>query len=157
TSEVYLRRDGKLKKIEKPADAVAAFDREWLLLRLRSDWKVGEKTYPAGALIASDLEKFLAGGHDFETLFEPGERKSLANFAATRHFVLVTELDNVRSRVYTLNHSSGRWRREPLPGVPEFGNVSVEAVDPDLTDDYFLHATDFLTPDTLSLGTIGSG
>ena len=30
--------------------------------------------------------------------------------------------------------------------MPEFGNVSVEAIDPDLTDDYFLHVTDFLTP-----------
>ena len=53
-------------------------------------------------------------------LFEPGERKSLASFTATRHFILVTELDNVRSRVYVLNHRDGDWHREPLPGVPEF-------------------------------------
>ena len=43
TSEVFLRRGGKLVKIEKPADAVASLDREWLLLRLRSDWKIGEQ------------------------------------------------------------------------------------------------------------------
>ena len=85
TSEVFLRRGGKLVKIEKPADAVASLDREWLLLRLRSEWKVGDKTYPAGALIATDLEKFLEGGREFDTLFEPGERKSLASFTATRH------------------------------------------------------------------------
>ena len=42
-------------------------------------------------------------------LFEPGERKSLAGFTATRHFVVVTELDNVRSRVYVLESS-----RRPL-------------------------------------------
>ena len=33
TSEVFLRRDGKLVKIEKPADAEASLDREWLLLQ----------------------------------------------------------------------------------------------------------------------------
>ena len=157
TSEVYLRRDGKLVKIEKPADAVASLYRQWLLLRLRSDWKTGDKTYPAGALIATELGKFLEGGRDFEMLFEPGERRSLASFTATRHYLVVTELDNVRSRINVLEHRDGRWQREPLPGVPEFGNVSVEAIDPDLTDDYFLQVTDFLTPDTLALGTVGSG
>ena len=39
TSEVFLRRDGKLVKIDKPDDAVASLHREWLLLQLRSDWK----------------------------------------------------------------------------------------------------------------------
>ena len=94
---------------------------------------------------------------EFETLFEPDERRSLASFTATRNFVLVTELDNVRSRVYVLDHRDGSWHREPLPGVPDFGDVSVQAIDPDLSDDYFLHLNDFLTPNTLALGTIGSG
>ena len=65
---------------------MASLNREWLLLRLRSDWKIGEKTYPAGALIATNFEKFLEGGRDFDVLFEPGERKSLASFTATRHY-----------------------------------------------------------------------
>ncbi len=157
TSEVFLRRRGKLVKIEKPADAVASFHREWLIFRLRSDWQVGDATYPAGALIAIDLEKFLEGARKFDMLFEPAERKSLAGFTATRHYLVVTELDNVRSRVYVLSHDGGQWRREPLAGVPEFGDVSVQPIDADLSDDYFLHLTDFLTPNTLAMGAIGSG
>ena len=158
TSDVFLRRDGKLKKIEKPDDAVAAFHREWLLLRLRTDWNAGPKTYPAGALLAIDLEKFLSGARDFDMLFEPGERKSLETFAATRHFVLVNELDNVRSKVLCASSNrDGRWVREPLPGLPAFGDMSVDAIDPDASDDYFLEVTDFLTPTTLAMGTgIGS-
>jgi prolyl oligopeptidase len=38
TSELYLRRDGRLIKIEKPDDANASIYREWLVLELRSDW-----------------------------------------------------------------------------------------------------------------------
>jgi prolyl oligopeptidase len=157
TSEVFLRLDGKLKKIEKPDDAQAAFHRQWMLVRLRSDWSVGDKTYPAGALIATELHAFLEGKREFALLFEPSERRSLAGFTATKHHVIVTELDNVRSRVYVLTYSDGRWQREALPGVPEFGEVTVHAVDPEDSDDYFQDTTDFLTPSTLALGTVGAG
>ena len=77
TNETFLRRDGKLKKIDKPDDARASFAREWLLLQLRSDWTVRGKTYAAGALLATKLESFLNGDRVFEVLFEPAERKSL--------------------------------------------------------------------------------
>jgi prolyl oligopeptidase len=157
TSDCFLRRDGELVKIEKPGDAVASLHREWLLLRLRSQWTVGPQTFPAGALIATQLEPFLKGKRRFDVLFEPEERKSLSDFSPTRHHVLLTELDNVRSRVYVLTHRDGRWLREPLPGLPEFGAVAVSAVDPDLSDDYFLDTTDFTTPTALALGTVGAG
>jgi prolyl oligopeptidase len=157
TSETFLRREGKLVKIDKPDDARVSFHREWLLIQLRSDWTVGGKTYPAGELIATNLEAFFKGGRDFDVLFEPAERKSLAGFSATRNHILVTELDNVRSIVYVLTYSNKRWNRVPLPGVPEFGEVSASDVDSDESDDYFLSVTDFLTPTTLALATVGGG
>jgi prolyl oligopeptidase len=157
TTEVFLRREGKLVKIDKPDDAVASFHRQWLLIRLRTDWTTGGKTYPAGALIAAGLEAFLKGDRSFDALFEPAEWKSLAGFSPTLHHILVTELDHVKSRPYVLTQSAGRWLREPLPGVPEIGDVSVDAVDPDELDDYFLDATGFLTPTTLAIGTTGGG
>jgi prolyl oligopeptidase len=155
TFEVFLRRDGKLVRIDKPDDAGVYFHREWLLIQLRSDWNVGGKVYPAGALLATHLEAFLKAERAFDMLFEPAERKSLVGFNPTRHHILVTELDNVRSRVYVLTHQDGRWHREPLPGVPEFGEVSAQDVDSDESDDYFLSVTDFLAPTTLALGTAG--
>jgi len=157
TTEVFLRRDGKLVKIEKPDDADASLHREWLLIQLRTDWTTGGKTYPAGGLIAIDVEAFLKGDRAFDVLFEPTERKSLAGFSPTRHHLLLDELDNVRSRVEVLTHHDGRWLREPLPGLSEFGAVTVWAVDADDSDDYFLNATDFLTPSELALGTAGGG
>ncbi len=41
--------------------------------------------------------------------------------------------------------------------MPEFGEVSANGVDADDSDDYFLNATGFLTPNTLALGTAGPG
>ena len=48
SNEMFLRRNGALVKIAKPDDANADAWREWLLIELRTAWKVGETTYPAG-------------------------------------------------------------------------------------------------------------
>jgi len=155
TNELYLRRDGKLIKIEKPDDARCRVERELMYVVPRTDWAVGGKTYPAGSLIAADFEGFLRGDRTFDVLFEPAERKSLASFGVTRHHVLLNELDNIRSRLFILTHKDGRWAREPLPGAPEIGTAAVTAVDPDESDDYFLTASNYLMPTTLAFGTVG--
>ena len=56
-----------------------------------------------------------------------------------------------------MRRDDGRWTREPLPGMPELGTVAVSALDDDESDDYFLFVTDFVTPTSLSLGSVGRG
>jgi len=155
TNELYLRREGHLVRIDKPDDANASVHREWLFLELRSDWNVAGTVYPAGALLATPLEDFLAGARSFHVLFTPTERTSLVSYTATRHHLLLNELDNVRNRLYLLTWREGRWQRQPLGGMPEFGTVSASAVDPDTSDAYFLTITDFLTPTSLAYGVAG--
>jgi prolyl oligopeptidase len=157
TSELFLRRDGRLIKIETPDDASPGVWREWLLVQPRTDWNVGGHRYAAGALLAARLEDFLAGKRDFDLLFEPTERKSLSGYSTTRHAILVTELDNVRSRVYVVQPTDSGWTRTPLPGLPEFASISATGVDDHLSDDYWLTVTDFLTPTSLCLGAVGGG
>jgi prolyl oligopeptidase len=157
TSELFLRRDGKLVKIDKPDSANANVHRDLLLLELRDDWPVGGKTYPAGALLATDFDAFLKGERRFDMLYEPGARRSLQAYEPTLNHILVNELDNVKNRIYVLSRKDGRWTRELLPGMPEFGTVTATAVDEDESDDYFMTVTDYVTPTSLSLGTIGNG
>ncbi len=157
TNEVSLLRDGKQVKIDKPDSANANFHREWLLIELRDDWEVGGRTYTAGSLLAAKVDAFLAGERKFDVLFEPTERSSLAGFSPTRNHVLLNVLDNVRNRVSVLTHDGKEWKQEPLPGMPEFGTISASAVDDEEGDDYFLTITDYLTPTSLWMGTIGAG
>jgi len=157
TSELFLRKEGKLIKIEKPDDANASDDREWLFFELRSAWNVGGKTYPAGALLATELEGFLKGERKFDVLFEPHDRKSLADSSTSKHHVLLNELDNVRNRLYVLTHKEGKWQREELPGAPPFSTVAASPVDPDESDDYLMTVTGYLTPTSLYFGTLGKG
>jgi len=157
TNELYVLSSGKPIKIDKPDSANANLHREWLLLELRDDWTVGGATHPAGSLLACKLEAFLAGERTFDVLFAPTERASLAGFSPTLNHVLLNVLDNVRNRVFVFTHRDGKWQREPLPGLPEFGTVGASAIDDEAGDDYFLTITDYLTPTSLWLGTIGKG
>jgi len=157
TNEAFLRRDGRLVRIEKPDDAELGTFREWLVIRLRSDWSVGGRSYPAGALIAAKLEDFLGGKRDFAVLFEPTERVSLESWATTRNAILLDALDNVRSRLIVLRCVDGAWTRTAVPDLPQFSRISSAPVDPRESDDFWLTITDFLTPTSLWLGTVGGG
>ncbi|MFM8435138.1 MAG: prolyl oligopeptidase family serine peptidase [Planctomycetia bacterium] len=153
TNELFLRRDGGLLKVEKPDDANAAVHREWLLIELRSDWEVAGTTCKAGSLLAADFEEFLAGDRSLHVLFEPTDRTSLAAWSGTRHQILVTTLDNVRSRIDAHTFVDRAWRKTPLAGVPEFGTASVAPVDEIESDDCWLVTSSPLEPSTLSLGS----
>ncbi len=155
SGEMFLRRDGKLIKIEVPDDAESGVERELLLVTLRTDWTVGGKTYVAGSLIAADFEGFLKGDRAFDVVFEPTERKSLAGFSATKNHFLLNELDNIQNRLYLLTHEDGEWTREPLAGAPKNGTANAWAIDSDESDDYFLMASGYLMPATLAIGTAG--
>jgi prolyl oligopeptidase len=150
----YLRVGGKLIRLELPDDANLGTFREFMTVELRSDWSVGGRTYPAGALLATPWDQFLAGGRDFAVLFTPGPRTSLAGHSSTRHAIIVNELDHVRNKLYVRTpQADGTWSRTPLP-APEFGSSTATAVDHE-TDDYWLNVSDFLTPSSLYLGTLG--
>jgi len=91
TSQDYIRRAGVWVRIDKPDDAEIGTFEDQLLLRLRSDWKVGGNTYPAGALLAGDLEGYLKGERKMATLFQPAERKSLAGTSPTKTYLILSE------------------------------------------------------------------
>jgi prolyl oligopeptidase len=151
TDEVYLRRGPRWVRLEKPADAIASTFGRYLLLRLRTPWVVNTHTYAAGSLLVARLDDFLDGRRDFSTLYQPSDRSCLFAMADTRHYLVLNELDNVHSRPFLLRHTAGQWKRADLP-APDLGTVSVEGIDPDHADDYFMMKTDFLTPSTLCLG-----
>jgi prolyl oligopeptidase len=159
SSELFLRRDGKLLKVPKPDDANAFTVRDQVVIELRSDWTVGATTWPQGALLAMDFERFMAGEQDFEALFLPSPTTSLDGLAATRGAILLTVLDNVKNRIVELRreagHERGAWVRRDVD-APAMGALGVSAVDEIESDQYFLTVTDFLTPSSLYLCEAGS-
>lgn len=155
TSETWLHEGGKLSRIDIPNDANFSYWRDWMSVRLKSQWTVGSKTYKQGSLIAMPFDKFLKGDRNFDVLFEGSERKSLSGFTVTRNYVILNELDNVKNRLYELSIKDGKWQRRAVT-MPGLGTVSAGAVDSEEGDAYFMTLTDYLTPSTLFLAQAGS-
>ncbi|MFO1398318.1 MAG: prolyl oligopeptidase family serine peptidase [Burkholderiales bacterium] len=156
-SETYLLQASGTVRLPVPDSAVVSLHREFAFVWLRDDWTVGGTTYPAGALIATELAALLAGAPRFGVLFAPTARTSLAAFAPTRHHVIVDELADVKSRLAVLTYDGQAWQRAPLTGLPEIGTITATAVDADESDDFLATVTGFITPTRLLFGTLGHG
>lgn len=155
TNELRVKRGDAFVRVDKPDDAEVSVWREWMLVQLRTDWNVGGRTFAGGSLIAMRFEDFMAGKRAFEPLFTPTPRTSLAGFTNTRGHLLLTVLDNVRSRIHVATPGAKGWKVTPVKGLPEFGTLGVRAVDDLESDDYWLTMTDFLTPSSLFLAGVG--
>jgi len=154
TDEAFLRVGDELIEIDKPADANLGVWDDQVLITLRTPWTIGDETWPGGALLVLPLADFLAGKRDFQMLFEPTATTSLAGVAQTKSALIVTELDDVKSRVYLWKPSKTGWKRAQLD-TPDVGSISVAGYDSDVSDDYWYYETGYTTPTTLSLGGIG--
>ncbi|BCL15127.1 prolyl oligopeptidase family serine peptidase [Micromonospora sagamiensis] len=155
TENHLLTAAGELVRIPVPADARWDVHREWLVIRLRSPWTLDGVTHPAGALLATRFDAFLAGARDMTVLFRPDPRTALSHHSWTRnHLILATTVD-VRSQLEVLTPGDPEWQRAPLVGVPEDDHSFVVDTDPDRSDAYLLASQGFLRPATLRLGQVG--
>jgi prolyl oligopeptidase len=144
----YIMRDDKLVKLGIPEDAdLQGIFKKQLMLSLRSDWTVGGKTYPQDGLIAIDLDTFMGGGRDFSILFKPQERVALGAVSSTKNYLLVTTLDNVKSRLYKYTLSGKDWKSEEV-ALPGLGVAGVTGAS-DEDDVFYVSYNDFLTPASL--------
>lgn len=148
----YEVRDGELILLEAPEDASITVHREWLLIELRTEWTIGDTTYPAGALIATGFEDFLSGAREFDVVFEPDARTSLSQFAWTLDKLVLVTLHDVATRVSIV--TPGTWTAEPAADIPPATNTVIVDIDDD-GDEVFYDSSGFTTPSRLLRGTAG--
>ncbi len=149
------RSERRLTRLDAPDSAKKLVHREWLLLELRDPWTAGGTAWPAGSLIATSFDDFMAGGRDFQALFTPDASRSLASYSWTKNHLLLNVLDDVKSRVQVVTAAASGWAPTSLDGVPDLGTVEVVAVDDEESDAYFMTVSDFLAPTALYRGEVG--
>ncbi len=165
-SKRFVVQGTKLLPMDVPDDASVTFwnsagaPADTLMLELRSDLITPARKHPRGSLLAIDAAAYQRGERRFDVLFEPTATRSLAGFALTRSHVLVDVLDNVASKLEEWQRTPEGFKRREV-AAPFPGTIGVSGLfDPMLSDDalaesYLLTYSDFLTPDTLSLGQTG--
>lgn len=154
-SELFWRDQDRLRKVPVPDDAQPFILGGQLAIQLNSDWRVNGKRYPQGALLATNLRRFVRGERQLAVLFSPTPTSSLDGITVTRNALLLNILDNVRNRLVEVRRVRQQWRQRRVD-APAFGQLAVTALDPVASDDYMLKATDFIHPSTIYLARVGS-
>jgi prolyl oligopeptidase len=149
--ERYLRRAGELLRLECPEDAELRMVGEWLTLVLKSPYKLADKTYPTGALVAIRLESFLNGERNFDVLFEPSGRTVLSSWLVTKNYFVLNVSANLERKLYIVKFENDQWLKEELES-PVKGTLNIWAEDDETSDNFFLEGSDYLTPSSLFYG-----
>ncbi|MBO0713595.1 MAG: S9 family peptidase [Acidimicrobiales bacterium] len=152
-SRKWILRDGVPFEIDVPEDAVVDVRERFLLVHPRTDWTMGDATFPGGSLLAADLAAYLDGARTLDVLFRPTPTSALAGWTWTRHHLVLSIQEDVRDRLEVLTPGEG-WARRPLRGAPPLWSVGASSVDRDENDELWLTGNDFVTPATLYFGSV---
>jgi prolyl oligopeptidase len=152
----YLaQEDGPPRLIDLPLDARFDVEKDWLVVKLKSDWILPQRSYPADALLVISFLRFLDGDRDFEVLFEPGPRRVLAGFWWAKSRLVLTVLDNLASQIWLATPGTS-WHLERLEGLPDTASVhamSLDASQLERTDEFLLSISSYVEPTKLALVT----
>lgn len=151
-----LNEQGETAKLEVPADAWISSHREWLLIKLSSEWQLGHQRYPSGALLAANFDHFLAGKRELQVLFTPSATRALSDFTRTRDRLILSIMDNVVNRLEVLTPQGKRWQSRALGKPGALNTLSAGGID-DRTNEYFLTISGFLQPTSLYMGDLDGG
>jgi len=147
-------RVGTKTAIDLPDDCELMVQGDWMAVKRRTAWAIGDVTHPADTLLGSRLSAFLGGARDLAVLFEPGERRALQGFHWVDQKLLVSILNELKPVFDLLTPGDDGWARERLTGLPEIGVVGVERLDREETESdgtLLANMQDPLTPPSLAL------
>ncbi|WP_435274098.1 prolyl oligopeptidase family serine peptidase [Psychrobium sp. nBUS_13] len=145
---MYILQGDKQVKLPIPKDAsLSAFLNGDIFIQLKSSWTVNGSTFKQGSVIFAPVDDVLKGTANYKTLITPTASLAINSVQATKSTLLVTVLDNVKSKVLRFTNDAGQWKSTPVD-IDDKGNISVFNTN-ESTDDFFLNYTSFLKPSTL--------
>ncbi|MBM6588638.1 prolyl oligopeptidase family serine peptidase [Brevibacterium sp. RIT 803] len=142
--------------VEVPTDVEVGLERDHVLFRPQSEWIHDELSVPAGGLAVADIAEVKAGTIAPTVIFTPDEHTALQSWTWTRDYLILELLTDVQSQLTVLDPNDD-FSSSSLPGVPAnhmVGLVAVDKHDDASANDYWLVSTGFLTPSTLSYGSL---
>jgi prolyl oligopeptidase len=148
--------DGQFAHIDIPDDArFLGVTSGQMLVQLKSDWEVGGRSYPQGALMSIGFERFMSGDREFDVLVVPDETTAIprGGIVTTRDYIIVNLMRDVVSSLVRFEWIDSAWVRENIE-TEGLGQISLGASS-DETNIFFFTYENFLTPDTLFVADDG--
>lgn len=146
------------RQVQIPYDSEIDFVGNLLMVTLRSDWspEPGRK-FIRGSIVNVNSHKFIKygpTGRIYHLLFQPSQRVSCDNYTVTKNFVILSLLDNLKSKLefYVLEKEGNKLRLVGTDKTALIRMTNVQAVDPYENDNFWLTTSGYLEPTTLWLG-----
>lgn len=116
--------------------------------RLRSDWKVGDKTYLQCSLLAIPIESFFAGDmQQLTVLFEPSPSESLEEEAGTLNYLILGILSDVKTKLIFWEYApGGKWTNRGSNSGLGLEAVNLRAMDSDRNDELWATVQGYIRP-----------
>lgn len=148
---------GPHTRLDIPSDIWSFWSRGWYVLRPRSDWTIGDITYPAGMVLGINRDAYLAGARDFTILFTPAPRRICSALFWADGRLVMEVMDDLTPAHQIWTPSADGWTSTPLTGLPSLGVVNVWRFDEDIRESdgaLLVSASDPLTPPRLLLTSV---
>ncbi|MCT1803082.1 prolyl oligopeptidase family serine peptidase [Kocuria carniphila] len=155
TVRTYLWSEEQWVELDLDPTVSVDLHNQWLLIRPRHTLELNGIEYPAGCLLAADVQAFLNGDRSVQSVFTPDKHSSLEGWSWARDHLILNTLHDVSSALYST--VPGEWELTALPGIPPLHSASAWAVDDEdakVGNDYFFSVTGFLTPSSLGRGSL---
>jgi len=154
TNKAWLRQGTKLIAIPKPDSAdLSGMISGQILLKLKQDWP--EHQLKQGSLVAMPINDIVAGKPVVTLLLAPTATMSIQRVNRTKDHVLVTVLDDVKTRVLKLSFQDNNWLSTDLKLAD---NASISVFNTEETDNLFHYVVNgFLTPMSLLVSDSATG
>lgn len=145
-------------QINAPQDAHVDIHGALVAVRATTPWTVSGVTHPGGTLLVGPLETLTTGdGSQLRVAFAPTAHTVLESWSWTRNRLVLTVLDQVRSRLVALDPADLTTIDLPLElGDDDLFSADVVTSDADEDDEVWIVARGFLTPPTLLVSDAAS-
>jgi len=147
----FSKNNGKRVPLKLPEDVKLSTHESEFLLKLRKP----NFGFPAGSLISTDIDSYVAGKPVWHPLFIPEEGKSsLEGFASTKSTIILVILEDVQSKLVTYIYDekkSPRWTKGESKG-PSIAMIHAWPIDLENSDELWIMESSFLVPSTLYKG-----
>mmetsp|Transcript_28977 Transcript_28977/g.86509 ORF Transcript_28977/g.86509 Transcript_28977/m.86509 type:complete len:731 (+) Transcript_28977:258-2450(+) len=147
-------------EVPVPEDARVSTFGDAALVTLRSDWTVDGKTFAQGSLLSLPFAKLMARDlRDAQVLFEPTAARSLEASTATKNFLILKVLEDVRATLTVYERVGDAWKLLEGAGAVAVGeDVSIQALNrfSDADDRVWIWRDGYLQVDALDYAEAGA-